>query len=546
MANPKVLAVDDSRTIRKAIEITFKGENFDLMFASSGQEGIEKVRQQHPHVVLLDHRMPPPDGYELAAAIKSDPALAGTKVVVMCSRAQPFDAARGAAADAHIVKPFETQVLIELVDRLAREAVESMAATAAPARVAPSPQAQPPAAAPPMPQPAMPQPPPMASVGMDDDFLEDELEITIEDDEVETPATPEPETPQAPAVSRPAPAASSPVPRADIRETKLFGSPPSIPTSSIPQRPSRPAAQDRPGTQPQSPARADDQQNPISLTTKKSGTLLSGGPDVQHARAGEQPSPSVQQPTHQTPATVQPQGDQREKRPQPLVAGAPSFRRPEPKPEPKPEFKPEFKPEPKPEPKPAQVPPFQPAATPQPQTPAAPSFHRPEPKPEPKPKFEPAPKSEPRPEFKPEPKPEFRAEPKPAQPAPFQPAASPQQQTPAAPTFHRPEPKPEPKPKFEPAPKSEPVPSEPQPLQPDAVPTTAARAASPQEKTVGKEVASGAVAEVLDKVAAKGPDYEAIAKLSKDVIEQIVWEVVPELAELLIKEYLAKNGLPKP
>ena len=42
--------------------------------------------------------------------------------------------------------------------------------------------------------------------------------------------------------------------------------------------------------------------------------------------------------------------------------------------------------------------------------------------------------------------------------------------------------------------------------------------------------------------AARGPEYEAIAKLSRDVIEQIVWEIVPELAEAIIREHVAKRG----
>ena len=43
-------------------------------------------------------------------------------------------------------------------------------------------------------------------------------------------------------------------------------------------------------------------------------------------------------------------------------------------------------------------------------------------------------------------------------------------------------------------------------------------------------------------IAAKGPEYEAIAKLSREVIEQVVWEIVPELAEAIIREHLEKRG----
>jgi CheY-like chemotaxis protein len=47
---------------------------------------------------------------------------------------------------------------------------------------------------------------------------------------------------------------------------------------------------------------------------------------------------------------------------------------------------------------------------------------------------------------------------------------------------------------------------------------------------------SSAVAAKVAEIAAKGPEYEAIAKLSREIIEQIVWEVVPELAEVIIRQ----------
>jgi hypothetical protein len=44
----------------------------------------------------------------------------------------------------------------------------------------------------------------------------------------------------------------------------------------------------------------------------------------------------------------------------------------------------------------------------------------------------------------------------------------------------------------------------------------------------------------LSAISAKGPEYEAIAKLSREIIEQVVWEVVPELAEVIIREHVER------
>ena len=49
---------------------------------------------------------------------------------------------------------------------------------------------------------------------------------------------------------------------------------------------------------------------------------------------------------------------------------------------------------------------------------------------------------------------------------------------------------------------------------------------------------SSSVEQKLASISAKGPEYEAIAKLSREIIEQVVWEVVPELAEAIIREHV--------
>ena len=52
----------------------------------------------------------------------------------------------------------------------------------------------------------------------------------------------------------------------------------------------------------------------------------------------------------------------------------------------------------------------------------------------------------------------------------------------------------------------------------------------------------GLVDQKVAAIAARGPEYEALAKLSREVIEQIVWEIVPELAEAIIREHVEKRG----
>jgi CheY-like chemotaxis protein len=78
------------------------------------------VRVERPDLVILDLTMPRLDGLRACAALRSDPELARTRVLVLTGRDQPDDraAARDARADACLVKPFSSLALVEAVKRL--------------------------------------------------------------------------------------------------------------------------------------------------------------------------------------------------------------------------------------------------------------------------------------------------------------------------------------------------------------------------------------------------------------------------------------------
>lgn len=130
-----ILAVDDSATMRKCLEITFAGTEFNLVTCATAEEALEKVKTLSPALVIADVSLPPKDGYELCSTIKL--AHPRTPVLMLSSKQNPFDAGRGGQADGHIDKPFDTQVL---QDR-AREMVkaEPRAAEGFPARDTASP-----------------------------------------------------------------------------------------------------------------------------------------------------------------------------------------------------------------------------------------------------------------------------------------------------------------------------------------------------------------------------------------------------------------------
>jgi DNA-binding response OmpR family regulator len=120
-----LLAVDDSKTMRRVLEITFAGEDYRVVLADSSQDALSKAQSERPAVALVDARLGNDSGYDVCQRIKS--ASPGTRVLILSSKHQPYDRGRGASAgvDDFIDKPFDTQQLIDKVAGLARKAMEA-------------------------------------------------------------------------------------------------------------------------------------------------------------------------------------------------------------------------------------------------------------------------------------------------------------------------------------------------------------------------------------------------------------------------------------
>jgi CheY-like chemotaxis protein len=113
-----VLAVDDSVTMRKVLEITFAGPEFRCVTANGPDAALQKVRSDKPDVVLADVTLEGKNGYELCKAIKQ--VAPETPVLVLSSKHNPFDPAKGSSAqvDDYMDKPFDTQQMIDKVKKL--------------------------------------------------------------------------------------------------------------------------------------------------------------------------------------------------------------------------------------------------------------------------------------------------------------------------------------------------------------------------------------------------------------------------------------------
>jgi len=113
----KILLADDSVTIQKVISITFASEDYELIIVGDGNSALDKAREAKPDLIMADVSMPGKNGYEVCEAVKNDPDLSGVPVLLLAGTFETLDdeLAAKVGADDSIVKPFESQELIEKV-----------------------------------------------------------------------------------------------------------------------------------------------------------------------------------------------------------------------------------------------------------------------------------------------------------------------------------------------------------------------------------------------------------------------------------------------
>jgi two-component system chemotaxis response regulator CheY len=113
-----VLTIDDSRTMRDMLRLALSGAGFTVVQAVDGQDGLKVLPQQPVDVIITDINMPKLDGYGVIRAVRGDPAYNDTPILVLSTEAEQGskDIANEAGANGWIVKPFDPEGLIKLIN----------------------------------------------------------------------------------------------------------------------------------------------------------------------------------------------------------------------------------------------------------------------------------------------------------------------------------------------------------------------------------------------------------------------------------------------
>ncbi len=113
-----VLIIDDAIHIRRLVTRMLEQSNFATLEAADGLEGLKILREHQPDLVICDLSMPVMSGREFLVAVRNDPQLQHTPVILITAMGEEEETALiSMKADAYLTKPFSSTHLLEMIHR---------------------------------------------------------------------------------------------------------------------------------------------------------------------------------------------------------------------------------------------------------------------------------------------------------------------------------------------------------------------------------------------------------------------------------------------
>ncbi len=116
----RILAIDDSPTMRGLVAAALEPVGFDVHWAEDGAEGLDRLPIADPHLVITDINMPRLDGFGVIKAVRASDSHASVPILVLTTETGQDlkQRARSAGATGWIVKPFDEVRLIDTINRV--------------------------------------------------------------------------------------------------------------------------------------------------------------------------------------------------------------------------------------------------------------------------------------------------------------------------------------------------------------------------------------------------------------------------------------------
>ncbi len=122
----KILIVDDDPDLVESVRIILESKGYEVEAAYDGVEGLQKVKEFNPDLIVLDVMMPKKNGYEVCRELKNDPKYSGIPILLLTavvsqipqSSTYTLDQGMETEADDYVDKPVEPEELVRRVEVL--------------------------------------------------------------------------------------------------------------------------------------------------------------------------------------------------------------------------------------------------------------------------------------------------------------------------------------------------------------------------------------------------------------------------------------------
>lgn len=119
----RILVIDDEPNIVQTLKDRLEMNEYDVVTACNGREGLQQAEKERPDVILLDVIMPIMDGHEMLEHLRRDEWGQEISVIMLTARSQTQDIARANSCgiDDYIVKPFDLSELLEKIESIVEQ-----------------------------------------------------------------------------------------------------------------------------------------------------------------------------------------------------------------------------------------------------------------------------------------------------------------------------------------------------------------------------------------------------------------------------------------
>jgi CheY-like chemotaxis protein len=114
----RILVVDDELANAEVLALILEDEGYEAHCAVNGRQGLERVAEVQPHLVVLDYMMPIMNGAAMGLALRESPAMRHIKILMNSSLPEASVRQQFSGYDAFLRKPYDADVALATISRL--------------------------------------------------------------------------------------------------------------------------------------------------------------------------------------------------------------------------------------------------------------------------------------------------------------------------------------------------------------------------------------------------------------------------------------------